>query len=130
MNEIARKCLYLTREEKIRLINLLNESMDESEINDKRFEILYKAATDVVGQGIKTKIKDYPLVVGRKMIAYQMRQEGYSLQAIGKQLVRHHASIIHLEKSMKEVLQYPHVFKLEMAWWQEFQKKVKEYEVN
>jgi hypothetical protein len=131
MNEITRKCLQLPIEQRRKLARILNESIFEERTDDgSRFAVLYKAASEVCGKGILTGSRDFNLVLGRRMIAYQMRQEGFKLQDIGKHLVKHHASIIHLIKGMQDVHDYPDVFKLEMAYWEEFKKKVKEYETD
>lgn len=132
MNEITRRCLYLSREDKQRLIRVLTESLEEEEKEDdgSRFATLYKAATEICGHGILTRSRDFNLVMGRRMIAYKMRKEGYSLLTIGKKLIRHHASIIHMIRMMEEVFEYQNCFQLEMAYWGEFNKKITEYETN
>ena len=89
MNELTRRCLYLKKEDRQKLIRILTESLEEEEKEDdgSRFATLYKAATDVCGHGILTSSRDFNLVMGRRMIAYQMRLEGYSLLTIGKRLI-------------------------------------------
>jgi hypothetical protein len=114
--------------ERQRLINVLKVSLDEKEDDGSRFATLYKAATEVVGNGILTRCKDFNLVMGRRMIAYQMRKEGYSIMTISKKLIRHHASVIHMVKMMEEVLRFQ--FDLEMGYWTMFQKKIEEYDIH
>jgi chromosomal replication initiation ATPase DnaA len=127
MTEITRKCLALPKEQRVRLINTLKESLAERE-DDGRFAILYKAATEVCGNGILTGSRDFNLVMGRRMIAYQMRSEGYSLMAIGKKLIRHHASVMHMIKMMEDALHFQ--FDLEMGYWTLFKKKIEEYDIH
>ena len=130
MNEITRRCLYLSREDKQKLIRVLTESLNEEEKEDdgSRFALLYKAATEICGHGILTKSRDFNLVMGRRMIAYQMRKEGYSLINIGKRLIRHHASVIHMINMMEDAMKFR--FDLEMGYWALFQKKIKEYDIH
>lgn len=130
MTDLTRKCLYLSRQDRKRLIKILTESLDEEEREDdgSRFAILYKAATEVCGQGILTSSRDFNLVMGRRMIAYQMRKEGYSLPTIGRRLIRHHASVIHMLKMMDDVMTFN--FPLEMGYWNLFQQKIKEYDIH
>lgn len=128
MNELTRRCLALPFHERQRLINVLKVSLDEKEDDGSRFAILYKAATEVVGNGILTRCRDFNLVMGRRMIAYQMRKEGYSIMTISKKLIRHHASVIHMVKMMEEVLRFQ--FDLEMGYWTMFQKKIEEYDIH
>lgn len=66
--------------------------------------------------------------MGRRMIAYQMRVEGYCLQSIGMQLIKHHASVMHMIKAMDEVFNYPKFRKLELSYWDQFKNKLKEYD--
>lgn len=130
MTELTRKCLDLSRQNRERLIRILTESLEEDELEDdgSRFALLYKAATEVCGQGILTSARDFNLVMGRRMIAYQMRMEGYSLPTIGKHLIRHHASVIHMVKMLEDALHFQ--FDLEMGYWKKFQNKIKEYDIH
>lgn len=131
MNELTRQCLMLPEWEKVRLINDLKISMEEDpQTGQGRFSVLYKAATDIVGKGILSLSRLRGKVVGRMMIVYQMRTEGYSLKAIGRYLIRHHASVYQLQKRMEDVLKYPKIFSDEIRMWNEFQEKIKEYEVQ
>lgn len=117
--------------EKVRLINDLKISMEEDpQTGQGRFSVLYRAATDIVGKGILSSSRLRGKVVGRMMIVYQMRTEGYSLKAIGRYLIRHHASVYQLQKRMEDVLKYPKIFPDEIRMWNEFQEKIKEYEVQ
>lgn len=131
MNELTRQCLMLPEWEKVRLINNLKASMvEEPEVGQGRFSVLYKAATDIVGKGILSSSRLREKVVGRMMIVYQMRTEGYSLMEIGRHLVRHHASVYQLQRKMEDVLKYPKIFSDETRMWNEFQEKIKEYELQ
>ena len=130
MTELTRRCLYLPKPDRQRLIRILTESLEEEEREDdgSRFAILYKAAIDVCGQGILTSSRDFNLVMGRRMIAYQMKLEGYSFVTIGKRLMRHHASVIHMVRMMCDTMVFR--FKDEMEYWNKFQEKLKEYETD
>jgi hypothetical protein len=117
--------------EKVRLINDLKISMEEDpQTGQGRFSVLYRAATDIVGKGILSSSRLREKVIGRMMIVYQLRTEGYSLKAIGRYLVRHHASVYQLQRKMEDVLKYPKMFSEETRMWKEFQEKIKEYEVQ
>jgi chromosomal replication initiation ATPase DnaA len=124
MTELTRRCLELSLKERTRLINVLQESLNEREDDGSRFSELYKAATKVCGQGILTSSRDFKLVMGRRMIAYQMRKEGYSLMSIGKHLIRHHASVIHMIRQMEDVMEYPKARDLEMGYWHLFEQEL------
>ena len=128
MTELTRRCLSLSKSQREKLIKRLQESLNEREDDGSRFATLLKAATDVCGQGIISSSRDFNLVMGRRMIAYQMRLEGYSLLTIGKRLIRHHASIIHMIRMMNDTMTFR--FKDEMEYWNKFQQKIKEYDIH
>ena len=128
MTELTRRCLSLSKSQREKLIKKLQESLNEREDDGSRFAVLLKAATEVCGQGILSSSRDFNLVMGRRMIAYQMRLEGYSLMTIGKRLIRHHASIIHMVRMMEDALHFQ--FNLEMEYWNKFQQKIKEYDIH
>ena len=128
MTELTRRCLSLSKSQREKLIKKLQESLNEREDDGSRFATLLKAATDVCGQGIISSSRDFNLVMGRRMIAYQMRSEGYSFPSIGKRMIRHHASIIHMVRMMEDAIRYQ--FNLEMGYWYMFQQKIIEYDIH
>ena len=131
MNELVDRCLSLSRHKRESLIKVLQKSLVRNETNgDNRFQVLLKVATDMFGQGILTGSREFGFVLARRMIVYQMRTEGYSLMEIGRHLVRHHASVYQLQRKMEDVLKYPKMFSDETRMWNEFQEKIKEYEVQ
>lgn len=130
MTELTRRCLDLSRQNKQRLIRILTESLETEELeNDgSRFATLYKAATEVCGHGILTGSRNFNLVMGRRMIAYQMRKEGYTYTTIGKHMIRHHAAIMHMVKMMEDALSFQ--FELEVSYWTLFQQKIRDYDIH
>lgn len=128
MTELTRKCLSLSKSQREILIKRLQESLNEREDDGSRFANLLKAATDVCGQGILSSSRDFNLVMGRRMIAYQMRKEGYSFPSIGRHMVRHHASVIHMVKMMEDALHFQ--FDLEIGYWNLFQQNLEKYDIH
>lgn len=128
MTELTRRCLSLSKSQREKLIKRLQDSLNEREDDGSRFATLLKAATEVCGQGIISSSRDFNLVMGRRMIAYQMRCEGYSFPSIGKMMERHHASIIHMVRMMEDALHFQ--FNLEMGYWYIFQQKILEYDIH
>ena len=126
MNELTRRCLLLPLEDKENLIRVLNDSIVDEIEDDGRFHHLLKIATDIVGDGILSRSRDRNCVIGRMMIAWQMREEGYSLVAIGRRLGRHHATIHHLLMYMEDVFNFPGAFKTEEAYWKLFERRIKD----
>lgn len=126
MKELTRRCLAISKEARMRLIKVLTESLDEKESGDERFEVLYKIVTDMVGNGLLTSSRNTNLVIGRCLIAYQMRQERYALKAIGKCLMKDHSSVSYMCKRMEEAMNYPHIYQLEMSYWEDFKRRLNE----
>ena len=129
MTELQKQCLSLDRGKRERLVKLLQDSLNRPEPTDEsRFQTLYEIAKGMFGNGILTSSRDYNLVLARSFIVYQMRNEGYSYQSIGKHLVRHHASAIHMYKRMENIFDYPGYYAIEISYWKEFKKKLKEHD--
>lgn len=127
--ELTRQCLSLDRVKRERLARLLQESLVKPEPTDEsRFHTLYEVATKMFGNGILTGSRNYNLVLARSFIVYQMHNEGYSFPVIGKLLVRHHTSAIHMYRRMEIIFDYPDYYAREISYWKEFRKLLKEKE--
>ena len=127
MTELTKKCLSLNRSYRERLVKILQESLNKPELwDDAKFKVLYEVATEMFGNGILTSSRNYELTLGRRFIAYQMVQDGYPYYAVGKYLIRHHSSVMHMCRMMEDTLKYQ--FKPEIMYWNQFQKKIKEHD--
>ena len=129
MNELTRKCLMLPDGDKIRLMNTLRCSV-EDKAETTRFDVLYKAACEVMGCDILKPIKLREMVLGRSMVAYQLRLEGYTLHDVGRYLVKHNSTVLSMQRQVEDAIQYPHIYSKEIRLWKLFQEKVKEYEMQ
>lgn len=128
-DNLTTQCLDLPRTSKERLIRVLKASIekeDEMKGNDDRFNLLLRAATDVCGGDILSHIKDFNLVMGRRVIALMMKQDGYSYHEIGRYLKRDHSSIHYAVKKMREAFDLR--VEKELKYWYDFIQKVEEYE--
>jgi chromosomal replication initiation ATPase DnaA len=126
MTELTRQCLALSYDNRVRLIKVLQDTLHDSDIAAKRFEELLKIARDIVGYGIMGESRERNPVIGRRLIAYQMRQEGYSSPMIGSLLRKSHPSVLHMERMMEDAIKFQ--FRPELTYWEEFQQKLKDYE--
>ena len=127
MSELTQRCLALPKKDRAILIKVLKQSLHEKDEGRGRFGMLYKVATSIVGNGILTQSRDHKLVTARKIIAYTMRCEGYSLSAIGRAMNRNHASVMYMLKMWEDVKAYPDVFREDMEMYEEFNRRL-EYE--
>lgn len=127
MTELTKQCLSLGRSDRERLVKILQESLLVPEVTEKdRFQQLYKIALEMFGYGILTNKKDYNLVLGRRFIAKQMTEEGYTKQAVSRCLVKSHASVLHMIKHMNIIFEYPDYYAQEISQWNQFQNKIKD----
>lgn len=125
---LIRECLHLKAEHKARLIAILQESMDRKKSGDKRFETLLAIATDICGSGIMTHTVEPVSTLGRNMIAYQLRQEGYKTTEIGRLLKRDHSTVVYMISKVHDLVEYPNVFVDEEKIWNKFQQRLKEHD--
>ena len=125
---LIRECLQLRQEHKKRLIDILQDSMKIDESDDSRFKTMLSIATELCGTGIMTKTIEPMSSLGRNMIAYQLRQEGYKTTEIGRLLKRDHSTVVYMISMIHDLVEYPNVFVEEEAIWNRFQLKLKEYD--
>lgn len=76
---------------------------------------------DIVGQDILKTRRMVP-VWARNMVAYQMRQEGYSVTAVGECLGLDHSSITHCSGKVRDMLAHPRLYAQEIRIWQKFKE--------
>ena len=132
MTELVDRCLALHKDARARLIDILKDSLTIKErmnIHCRYYQLL-RVATEILGHGIDSKCRDASCVIGRMLIIYKMRQEGYSSTQIGMVLERSHASVLNLERKMEDAFNYPEVFKIEIAYWNMFTQKLKDYGIH
>lgn len=130
MNELMRQCLSLPLEDRKKLSSLLSDSIADETTDNGRFDTILRVAQEVLGTDIVNLSRDRKTCLGRQMVAYQMRLEGYTLQAIGRRLIRHHASVAYMVKIMEDAFRYPVAFKEEMHYWKEFTNKLQAYDIH
>lgn len=125
MDKIIQELLSLPKEQRAHLIVVLKNSLSEKGKSiEERFKIMKKAADRIIGEDILSDNRKSIAVYGRRMVAYAMRQEGFSLQAVGNKLKKDHSTICSLAKGMQDILDYPHIFKAEVKMWNAFKESI------
>lgn len=124
MNEIVTRCLAMSKANREKLIAILEQSLEEKDNIQERFQTLLGCATMILGDGILTTSRDMLCVLGRQMVALQMRSEGFGWSDIGRQMGRPHSSVICLARKMEDILKYKTHYRNENAIWDEFQKMI------
>ena len=129
-DKLIRRCIALPKEEKLILIKHLQcTMMDEREDDGSRFQTLFQAATKIVGGGIVSESKLKKPVIGRMLISYKMREEGYSYKTIGKYLKRSRGSIRKLWNNMDDALSLPLIYQYEVECWNKFNESLNEKKI-
>ena len=124
---LTQKCLALPIGKKARLARTLLKSLKIIKSKeDEKFNVYYKIAADMCGDGILTRKKDFNLVMGRRIISYKMRLDGFSFPVIARCLKKNSASIQLHVKRMNEAFELG--IKKELKYWYDFIQKVEEYE--
>ena len=117
----------MSAENRKHIINVLQDSLvDRKKDIVDRFAELVHAATCVVGKGVLSRSRDTNAVLGRQMISYQMRIEGYSFSGIGRLLGQHHATIMHNVQVMEDIIRYRQSYRVEYAVWEVFNQLIDE----
>ena len=122
--ELVHQCLSLSVDEKKQLIHRIKESIEghDSWRADRLLEIYH----DVTGRRVNLYSRDKDDTWGKAMVAYQLIQEGYSLESIAMQLCKsNHSSIIHYRQKMQDALDMPGAYQDILPIWNEFQKRIK-----
>lgn len=129
-DKLIRRCIALPKDEKLILIKHLQSTMmDEREDDGSRFHTLFQAATKIVGGGIISDSKLKKPVIGRMLISYKMREEGYSYKTIGKYLKRSRGSIRKLWNNMDDALSLPLIYQYEVECWNKFNESLNEKKI-
>lgn len=63
-------------------------------------------------------------VVGRMLVAYELRREGFSLHHIGKMMNKDHSTIQYLTSAMSDAFNLPKMYVDELSAWDRFQKLI------
>lgn len=122
--KLINQCLWLSDSDKRRLITVLEESMVSGDSDDVRFNELLSIVESLAGKGVRTATKERYAVIGRRILAYQLRKEEYTTVKIGKLLRRNHASVSCMVSEMENALMFPKVFPEEVKMYNEFQRQL------
>lgn len=120
MDKVIEDLLSLPKAQRKHIIGVLQESLVDKKDIDSRFLVMKNTADKLIGKDILTETRERDVVFGRRMVAYAMREEGFSLHAIGKRLNLDHSTICALVKGMQDVIEYSYLAKEEFYLWNQF----------
>lgn len=124
MDNIIEDLLSLSKAQRKHIIGVLQESLVDKKYIDNRFLLMKKTADKLIGKDILTETRERDVVFGRRMVAYAMREEGFSLHAIGRRLKLDHSTICALVKGMQDIIEYAYIAKDDFKMWNEFKSKI------
>lgn len=123
MSNIETICLSLSKAEKVRLIDMLMESLDVNATGKTLTEI-HDAVVKVFGKEILTGKRDRIDFVGRVIFSYEAFLEGYSETCIGNYLNRNHSSVNMMKRTMRGWLQMPRFYQNEVKLYEKVKKEL------
>lgn len=90
----------------------------------ERAEELLGIASEVVGVEMSDNTRKQEIVMGRRMVMYQLYNEGVSPRNISEVMNRGRDVIQYNVNQFENMLQMPRLYKMEMNWWLAFQDKI------
>lgn len=121
--DLIKRCLSLSIDEKRQLIARIKNSLDG--VDSWRADRLLEIYGEVTGMKINLYCRDRDHVWAKAMVAYQLLQEGYSLESVAMSLCKkNHSSIIHYRQKMQDALDVPQAYKDIIDIWDKFQKRI------
>lgn len=121
--DLIKKCLSLSIDEKRQLIARIKNSLDG--VDSWRADRLLEMYGEVTGMKPNLYCRDRDHVWAKAMVAYQLLQEGYSLESVAMSLCKqNHSSIIHYRQKMQDALDVPQAYKDIIDIWNKFQKRI------
>lgn len=123
MNNIVKKCLSLSREERENLVNVLIESLEYNDMG-KSLEEIHNAVVKVFGKEILTDKRNREEFIGRVIFSYISSLEGYSETSIGGYVNRNHSSVNMMKKTMKGWMAMPRFYSDEMELYNKVRQEL------
>lgn len=121
--DLIKRCLSLSIDEKRQLIARIKNSLDG--VDSWRADRLLEMYGEVTGMKPNLYCRDRDHVWAKAMVAYQLLQEGYSLESVAMSLCKqNHSSIIHYRQKMQDALDVPQAYKDIIDIWNKFQKRI------
>ena len=132
-SELFKREEKMSDEDKKNLIAHLQNSLepDAKVISvDSRYEALLQIAEDLFDYKMKTSRRDAEDVMIRRFIAYRLRQEGFSFEAIGHAIGKNHSTVFHLVKQMEDYFSLPALYKQDIKKYLEFDSRAQNECIN
>lgn len=130
IEDLKLACENLSLQDKVELREYLSDMINSSRSVSQsplRCSILMGEMAKVVGkETIGYLSREADEVWARTMVAFQMCKEGYSTTEVGRQMMKDHATIIHLRNKMQDVFELPQMYGDILEIWNRFQKQIQD----
>lgn len=98
------------------------ERREASLERSERFAYCIDTMSRIVGHDILSRRRSRGDVWARNMVAYRLRQCGFSLSEIGEALGLHHSTVIHGCEQVERMLDVPQFYPKEISLWRKFRE--------
>ena len=86
-----------------------------------RYPAVLRAAESATGRKL-TRTRESGNAVIRAFISYRLRREGYTYDEIAKQMGRDHATVVYLDRKMRDMLSIPAAYQNETNQFKKFEE--------
>lgn len=100
---------------------ILRDENDVPPPVEERYPSVLKAAEQATSWML-TDSRERENTLIRCIVAYKLREEGYSYADIGKMMKRDHSTITHLANRMRDMLSLPNAYKWEVQQYKKFEE--------
>ena len=126
---LKERCLELPYTERLNLCaaiqdSILQERRDGRNPYQNRGQILMGMMNEIQGEPVPAKSRCPRWVWSRRMVAYQLILEGYSISDIGRMLEKDHATVIQMRHRMQDAFHYSYAYQDILELWKQFQNKI------
>lgn len=86
-----------------------------------RYPAVLRAAESATGRKL-TRTRESGNAIIRAFISYRLRREGYTYDEIARQMGRDHATVVYLDRKMRDMLSIPPAYQKEVEQFSEFSR--------
>lgn len=123
---IIRNAAKLTEEERMEVAKRILEETPQPTA-DKRFALMLPIAEEIVGRKMDAS-RDSDCVTVRRICAFRMMEEGLRVAHIASAMGKHHSTILHYIKQMKDAFDEPIFYAGDIRQYIRFTEAVEEAE--
>lgn len=124
-NELKDSVDRLSNSQKRELCNYIILAFSQNS-EDTRGNTVKKKMEEITGISLAEKNQTQKFVWARSMVAYQLREEGFTLEAISKVLGCTVTNAFRMEKKVQDLIDFPHIYKNIVPIWVEFKTAINE----